>query len=82
MSRSRAAALTVFAAAAIAISGCGSKSVSGDPIHGDTLTIYSSLPMHGASSVSANAILRGEELALTRAGDRIGRYHIVLRAAR
>ncbi len=79
MSRHRVAALTVFAAVAVAISGCGSKSVSGDPIHGDTLTIYSSLPMHGASSVSGNATLRGEELALTRAGDRIGRYHIVLR---
>ena len=79
MSRSRAAASSFLVVAAIAIAGCGSKPVAGDPISGDTLTIYSSLPMHGASGVSANAVLQGEEMALTRIGDRIGKYHIVFR---
>lgn len=78
MNRSRIGALAGVVGLAIGLAGCGSKSVAGLRIPGDTLTIYSSLPLHGASSVSARAVLRGEELALTAAGDRIGKYHVVL----
>jgi branched-chain amino acid transport system substrate-binding protein len=74
------AVLVAAAAAAIGFAGCGSKPIAGDRIPGATLTIYSSLPMHGASSVTARAVVAGEALALSQIGDRIGKYRIVLRS--
>ncbi len=75
-----AACLLGFAALAAALGGCSGKSVAGDRISGSTLTIYSSVPLHGASSVSGQAVVGGEALALTQIGDQIGRYHIVFKA--
>jgi len=76
-----AAAVRVAAliAGAIALAACGSKPDTGDRIAGTTLTIYSSLPMHGASSQNAQAVLSGETLALLQAHQRIGKYRIVLK---
>jgi branched-chain amino acid transport system substrate-binding protein len=79
--RLRVAALLSAACATGGLAGCGaSKSIPGDRVSGDSLTIYSSLPFHGPSSVSARAVLDGERLALTQAGHRVGRYRIVLRS--
>jgi len=60
-----------------ACAGADTESV-GNKIPGGTLTIYSSVPLHGASSVSGQAVVNGERIALQGAG-RIGRYRIVLR---
>jgi branched-chain amino acid transport system substrate-binding protein len=76
----RALALALTIAALIA--GCGShakQALPGDKIPGTTLTIYSSGPMHGASSVNAADVVSGEQLALAQAHNRIGRYHIVFK---
>ena len=67
-------------AALTALSGCGSKAQVGNVIAGRTLTIYSSVPMHGASRVNAAAVVGGEELAIGQIHGRIGRYRIVLRS--
>ncbi len=64
----------------LALTGCGSKARVGDRIAGRTLTIYSSVPMHGASRVNAQAVVSGESLALSQIHSRIGRYRIVLRS--
>lgn len=65
----------------IGVGGCGGKApIPGDRISGTTLTIYSSLPIHGASGVSAGGIVQGERLALAHTSARIGKYQIVLRA--
>ncbi len=66
-------------AALVWLAGCGARDTVGDRIPGRTLTIYSSAPLHGASWVSADAVLSGEKLALAQAGDRIGSYRIVLK---
>jgi branched-chain amino acid transport system substrate-binding protein len=77
----RLALAIALTAALIGLGGCGSRApIPGDRISGTTLTIYSSLPMHGASSASANAILRGEQLALAQAKGRVGKYQIVLKS--
>ncbi len=67
-------ALALFAA------GCGaSKQMEVAAIRGSTLTIYSSVPLHGASRVSGEAVVGGETLALTQVHHRIGRYRIVVK---
>jgi branched-chain amino acid transport system substrate-binding protein len=74
-----AAALAVLG---LALSGCGSsdgKPPPGDLIPGRTLTIYSSVPLHGASRVNANAVVGGETLALSQVHYRLGRYRIVFK---
>lgn len=60
--------------------GCGSHTATDtNTIPGDTLTVYASVPLDGASSVSGRAVLDGVELALDGVRGRIGRYRIVLR---
>ncbi len=68
------------AVALVLLSACGSKSGVTDRIGGDRLTIYSSLPLHGASAVGAQAVVNGELLALSQVGGRIGRYRLVFKS--
>ena len=74
----RAAIVPVLCAALAALAGCGSKSPPSDAVPGTTLTIYSSVPLHGASRVSGAAVLSGAELALAQIRGTIGRYRIRL----
>lgn len=70
-------------AAAAACAGCGGKSAAAQQqavLRGAVLTIYSSVPEHGASRLNAQSVLDGERLALAQAGNHVGRYRIVLRA--
>lgn len=66
------------------LSGCGAtKQIAGDRVPGDqiagvVLTIYASIPLRGASSVSGMAVLNGERMALAAARGRIGRDRIAL----
>ncbi|HTU86163.1 MAG TPA: branched-chain amino acid ABC transporter substrate-binding protein [Solirubrobacteraceae bacterium] len=61
------------------LSGCGAKDAQPTRIRGNTLTVYVSVPLLGASRVSGEAVVDGAELALSEARNRIGRYHILLR---
>ncbi len=65
---------------AVGVGGCGGGDAAANRIDGKTLTIYSSVPLHGASRLSGQAEVNGEELALAQARGRLGQYHIVLRA--
>jgi branched-chain amino acid transport system substrate-binding protein len=72
----------VFAAAltaAVVAAGCGSDD-NGDGAAsgggGRTLTVYSSLPLQGASKNQSEAIGNGMELALKQAGSKAGDYTI------
>ncbi len=64
----------------LAACGISKPAVVGGLVPGDVLTVYSSLPLHGASSVSALSVIQGEQLDLAQVHDRIGRYRIVLRS--
>ncbi len=67
--------------AAVALSpllaGCGSVAVSGtSSTIGNQLTIYSSLPLQGASAAVSQQIVNGEKLALAQAKGQIGPFKI------
>jgi branched-chain amino acid transport system substrate-binding protein len=69
-----AAALT----AAVVVAGCGSDddATSGTAGGGRTLTVYSSLPLQGASKNQSAAIANGMKLALKQAGGKVGDHTI------
>src|SRR5215208_1667641 len=68
---------------ALTVAACGSSDDEGDDggsggegIAGDTLTIYSSLPLQGTSKGQSEAVISGERLALEQAGGKVGKYKI------
>lgn len=71
--------LTLLATACLLplLGGCGGSDDAAVPL-GKHLTIYSSLPLQGASAPQAQEILDGERLALDDAHHRVGRYRIDL----
>jgi branched-chain amino acid transport system substrate-binding protein len=66
----------VLAAAVLAVSGCGGDQSRGGQVAGDTLTIYSSLPLQGPHAGQAQGIIDGEKLALSEAGGKAGSYKV------
>jgi branched-chain amino acid transport system substrate-binding protein len=61
----------------LAPAGCGGVSVSGaEPVLGDKLTVYSSLPLHGPEGAISTQMVNGEKLALADAGGKVGRFQI------
>lgn len=68
-------------AASVVAAGCGGDGgAGGDTVSGDVLRIYASQPLRGVLAPQAEAVLRGERLALADAGGRAGRWRIDLRA--
>jgi branched-chain amino acid transport system substrate-binding protein len=65
-------------AAALVVAGCGSThaALSGPAVTGGALTIYSSLPLQGATAGQAEGIVNGARLALRDAGARVGNYTV------
>jgi branched-chain amino acid transport system substrate-binding protein len=68
---------------ALTVAACGDDddegdggSAGGEGISGDTLTIYSSLPLQGTSKEQSEAVIAGEKLALQEAGSKAGKYKI------
>jgi branched-chain amino acid transport system substrate-binding protein len=77
----RGAALAWACVCALAVSGCLGDGGDDNPtrIQGDTATVYSSAPRHGASAAAASAVIAGERRALADAGGRAGGLRIRLR---
>jgi branched-chain amino acid transport system substrate-binding protein len=66
---------------ALGLAACGDDDddaggESADGISGDTLTIYSSLPLQGTSKGQSEAVIDGEKLALNEVGGKVGKYTI------
>lgn len=76
--RGRAAAtawLTTALAVGLIACGDGDSGDSGPEENGaTTLTIYSGMPLRGASAAQAESIINGEKLALEEAGGKIGEF--------
>ena len=77
--RSLAAWSCLTAAMAFGVAACGDDDSSGgggSKASGKTLTIYSSLPLQGDSRPQSEDVVRGEQLALEKAGGKAGDYKI------
>jgi branched-chain amino acid transport system substrate-binding protein len=79
--RRLAAVGCLFGALALGVGACGGGEGGGgggDSAKGGgkTLTIYSSMPLQGASSPQTKAIVNGMKLALEQAGNKAGKYKI------
>jgi branched-chain amino acid transport system substrate-binding protein len=68
---------------ALTVAACGDDDDEGDSasgggggISGDTLTIYSSLPLQGTSKEQSEAVINGEKLALKQINNKVGKYTI------
>jgi branched-chain amino acid transport system substrate-binding protein len=65
---------------AFGIAACGEDEEEGgggaDVVQGNTLTIYSSLPLQGTSKEQSEAVINGERLALKEAGNKVGKYRL------
>jgi branched-chain amino acid transport system substrate-binding protein len=73
----------VAAALALGVTACGGGSSSGSGASGSggsnagkTLTIYSSVPLQGASRASTGDLVDGAKLALEQAGGKAGKFKI------
>jgi len=56
--------------------GSSSKSGGGNNVSGSKLTVYSSLPLQGASSTQSQAIVNGAKLAVQAANGKVGKYSV------
>jgi branched-chain amino acid transport system substrate-binding protein len=64
------------AMALVATAGCGEEQSRGGTVPGDTLTIFSSLPLQGARADQAKSIVNAQKLALRDSGGRVGDYKV------
>ena len=79
----RAPAILVIGllAAASVLAGCQPKSGGDDAkVEGKTLTVYSSLPLHGPQAERSQAIVNGAKLALEQHGAKAGKFKIRYRS--
>ena len=71
----------LLGAFALGVTACGDDDEEPEAggaaaVSGDTLTIYSSLPLQGTSKGQSEAVISGERLALEEAGGKVGKYKI------
>ena len=71
----RLAAVSVAVLLALGIAACGSgPRTAGGSVVGNTLTVYSSLPLQGAERTNSTSIVNGEKLALQQVGGKVGDF--------
>jgi len=78
--------LTILGAAlvaAVGVTSCGDDkkdSGAGGTASGETLTIYSTLPLQGAAETQSRAIVNGANLALKQRGGKVGKLTITYKS--
>jgi branched-chain amino acid transport system substrate-binding protein len=73
--RAFVAALLAVTAAAF-VGACGSNQNRGGKVSGDTLTVFSSLPLQGPEGERSRSIANAEKLALKQAGGKAGAFKV------
>jgi branched-chain amino acid transport system substrate-binding protein len=58
------------------VAACGGDQSRGGEVPGDTLTIYSSLPLQGPHKRQSESIINAEKLALHEAGGKVGQFKV------
>ena len=64
------------ATALVAAVGCGEEQSRGGTVPGDTLTIFSSLPLQGPRADQSKSIVNAQKLALRDSGGRVGDHKV------
>ena len=75
----RTTAIAALAAVALAVAACSNSPSSNSLTSsrgGDTIDIYSSLPLQGASTAQTSPMVNGIKLALDQAGGKAGRWTV------
>jgi branched-chain amino acid transport system substrate-binding protein len=67
---------SLISAGAPVLAGCGTDQSRGGEVPGDTLTIYSSLPLQGPHRAQSQGIINAEKLALNEAGGAAGEFTV------
>src|SRR5918992_6410488 len=70
------AILSCCTALVLALPACGDDDDGGGSVEGDTLQVYSSLPLQGAQRPQTTDLVRGAELALKQHDGRAGDFTI------
>jgi branched-chain amino acid transport system substrate-binding protein len=65
-----------MAAALLVPVACGSESSRGGKVQGDTLTVFSSLPLQGPNAERARSIVNAQKLALRDNGGKAGEFTV------
>ena len=73
---SKALLAVACAVALAAAAGCGDEQSRSGRVPGDTLTIFSSLPLQGPHADQAQSIVNAQKLALREAGGKVGDFKI------
>ncbi len=67
----------LFGVLALGVTACGGNDGGGGgEVSGDTLTIYSSLPLQGSSRPQNLAVINGAKIALKQRSNKVGKYTI------
>jgi branched-chain amino acid transport system substrate-binding protein len=66
----------VITALLVLVTGCGTDQSRGGQVPGDTLTIYSSLPLQGPHKAQSQSIVNAEKLALREVGGKVGDFNV------
>jgi branched-chain amino acid transport system substrate-binding protein len=66
----------VCAAAVAVVGGCGNEQSRGGNVPGDTLTIFSSLPLQGPHAATSQEIVNAQKLALREVGGKVGDFKV------
>jgi branched-chain amino acid transport system substrate-binding protein len=70
----------LLAAFALGMTACGDDDEEGggggEAVSGDTLTIYSSLPLQGTSKEQSEAVINGMKLALKQVNNKVGKFKL------
>jgi branched-chain amino acid transport system substrate-binding protein len=66
----------VCATALLGAAGCGEEQSRGGTVPGDTLTVFSSLPLQGPRAAQSKSIVNAQKLALRDSGGRVGDFKV------
>lgn len=68
--------MALLAAFAATLAACGTDKSRGGKVPGDTLTVFSSLPLQGPEAERSQSIIDAEKLALRQAGGKAGNFKV------
>jgi branched-chain amino acid transport system substrate-binding protein len=73
---SRTLVVALLTVSAVVVAACGSDQSRGGKVPGDTLTVFSSLPLQGPEGERSKSIVNAEKLALRQAGGKAGNFKV------